>query len=396
MVIPSLCIESQVLEGRKNHLPFHSPARHTQASDYDGTAITTMHKPLRFHWSMSSAGEKLRGAKARAAQSGIPNLEAHVDFCRRAEECGIDSLLTAFGFHRPDPIVLAAALGMLTTKIKFMVAVRSGVLSPTAFVQQVNTVSALTNGRICLNVVAGHTPREQGFYGDFLSHDERYERTDEFLTICRGFWEGEGDVSFDGRHYRVENGRLNTPFLSNERTSPEIYLGGNSPQAEALAVKHAHCLWRLPDAPERLGPRIRPILDTGTEVGLLVSILARPSREQALSDAYAMIEALGAEPRKTHKDFEQRSDSVAFKSSFALAESTKSDWLTPTLWTGAVPFLGAIAIALVGSVDEVADAIVEYKGIGITQFLFMGWPDLEEMAFFSQAVLPLIRKKEAL
>jgi alkanesulfonate monooxygenase len=343
---------------------------------------------------MSSVGEKLRGATARAAQSGIPDFDAYVEFCRQAEECGIESLLTAFGFHRPDPIVMAAALGMMTTRIKFMVAVRSGIMSPTAFVQQVNSVSALTNGRICLNVVAGHTPREQAFYGDFLSHDERYDRTDEFLTVCRAFWQGDGDVNFTGEYYRIENGRLNTPFVAPDRTSPEIFLGGGSTQAEALAIKHADCWWRLPDSPERLGPRIRPILEAGTEVGLLISLLARPTREQALRDAYAMIESLGSAPRKTHKEFEQKSDSVAFKSSFALAEATESDWLTPTLWTGAVPLLGAVALALVGSADEVADAMIEYKQIGVSQFLLMGWPDLEEMTFFARAVLPRVRERE--
>src|SRR5437764_12565488 len=123
---------------------------------------------LRFHWSLSSAGEKFRGAQARSAQSATPKLQTLVEFCRHAEDCGIDSLLTAFGFHRPDPIVLAAAVGMATRKIKFMVAVRSGIFSPTAFVQQVNSVATLTNGRICLNVVAGHTPEEPRYYGHFL------------------------------------------------------------------------------------------------------------------------------------------------------------------------------------------------------------------------------------
>lgn len=350
---------------------------------------------LRFHWSMSSAGEKLRGAKARASQSGIPNLEAHIEFCRHAEQCGIESLLTAFGFHRPDPIALAAALGMHTTKIKFMVAVRSGIFSPTVFVQQVNTVSALTNGRICLNIVAGHTPHEQAYYGDFLSHDERYERTDEFLSICRAFWNRDDSVNFNGKYYRVEDGKLNTPFISDERPSPEIYLGGNSQQAEQLAVKHADCWWRLPDAPAKLRERILPVLETGTEVGLLVSIIARPTRAEALDAAYSMIESLGARPKQTHQEFARKSDSVAFKSTFALAESTESEWLTPALWAGTVPYLGAVSIALVGSAEEIASAIMEYKRIGISQFLFMGWPDIEEMTYFSRDVLPIIKKLEA-
>jgi len=343
---------------------------------------------------MSSVGEKLRGAQSRAAQSGTPDFEAHIAFCNRASECGMDSLLTAFGFHRPDPIVFATALGMLTEKIKFMIAVRSGILSPTVFVQQVNTVSALTKGRICINVVAGHTPVEQRYYGDFLEHDERYERTDEFLSVCQEFWKGKGEVNFDGKYYRVEKGRLNTPFVSEDRSSPEIFLGGNSLLAEKLAVKYADCLWRLPDTPERLRPRIQPIVQQGTEVGLLVSIIARPQREQAVQAAYSLIEGLGSKPKQTHKEFAQRSDSVAFKSTFELAEKGDSDWLPLNLWTGAVPYLGAPAIALVGSAQEVASAILEFKDMGISQFLLMGWPDLEEMTYFAQEVLPIIREKE--
>jgi alkanesulfonate monooxygenase len=346
--------------------------------------------PLRFHWSMSSVGEKWRGAKSRAAQSGIPDLEAHVDFCRRAEECGMDSVLTAFGFHRADPIVLASALGMLTTKIKFMIAVRSGICSPTLLVQQVNTLSALTNGRICLNVVGGHTPNEQRGYGDFLSHDDRYARTDEFLTVCRAFWEGDGPVNFKGNYYHIENGRLNTPFVAADRSAPEIFLGGSSPQAFGLAARHAHCLWTLPSRPKEMATRIKAVLESGTEVGILVSMIARPSRQEALSAAQSMLAEVGDRARKTHRDFSRVSDSVAFTSTLALAEQSSSDWLTDWLWTGAVPYLGAPAIALVGSYDEVTDGILEFTKAGVTQFLFLGWPDVPEMTAFNEEVRPRV------
>src|SRR4051812_21458076 len=98
-----------------------------------------MRRRLRFHWSLSSAGESGRGALPRSSQSGTPDMATLVAFCREAERCGIESLLTAFGFHRPDPVVLATALALATERVKFMVAVRSGITSPTAFVQQVNT-----------------------------------------------------------------------------------------------------------------------------------------------------------------------------------------------------------------------------------------------------------------
>lgn len=349
---------------------------------------------LRFHWSLSQVGDKFRRANATANMKGLFSLETQVEFCRAAEECGIDSLLMAFGFTRPDPMVLSAALGMETKKIKFMVACRPGVISPTAFVQQINTISALTNGRVHINIVSGHSPHELRYYGDSLEHDQRYERTDEFLSVCRAFWRRDGEVDFHGKYYEIQNGRLNTPFVSGERTAPEIFLGGNSELAEQLAIKHANCLWRFADSPENLRSRIPEITRHGIEVGLLVSILVRPTREAALHDAYAMIQALSAK-QQFGKEFAQKTDSVAYRSTLELSEKNKSDWLTPWLWTGAIPYLGSPAIALVGGPEDIASAIMEYKSVGITQFLFMGWPDLEEMTYFGREVVPLVRQKEA-
>jgi len=171
-------------------------------------------------------------------------------------------------------------------------------------------------------------------------------------------------------------------------------VGGASPKAVELAVKHASCFWTLPAGPDELFPRIRHVLDAGVEVGLLVSLIARHTRLEAVNAAQAMLEALGDSPKKAHKEFAQRSDSVAFGSTLAMAER-EAGWLTNTLWTGAVPYMGAPSIALVGSFEEIAAALWEYKQAGITQFLFMGWPDVEEMKLFSREVLPLVRARES-
>jgi alkanesulfonate monooxygenase len=349
---------------------------------------------LRFHWSLSQVGDKFRRSRATTEMSGLLSLDAQADFCRRAEEFEIDSVLMAFGFTRPDPSILSTALGTMTSKIKFMVACRTGIFSPTFFVQQINTISALTGGRVSINMVTGHSPHELHYYGDYLSHDERYARTDEFLTVCRALWGRGGPVSYEGRYYKVEDARVNTPFVSSERDAPEIYLGGNSQLAEELAVKHADCLWRFPDAPEKLRPRIAPLVARVTEVGLLVSLISRPTRDEALSAAASMLEAVGAKSKELHREFARKSDSEGFKKNFSLAESGESEWLTTYLWTGAIPYLGAPAIALVGSHEEVASAIMEYKEAGISQFLFMGWPDIDEMTFFGREILPLVRHRE--
>jgi alkanesulfonate monooxygenase len=321
----------------------------------------------------------------------LPDLEAQINFCRQAEECGIDSLLTDFGSAKPDSILLACALGLATEKIKFIVAYRSGLLSPTTFVQQLNTLSALIQGRFSLNIVAGYSPQEQRSYGDFLSHDERYARTEEFLAVCHAFWRGEGEVNFKGKYYEIENGRLNTPFVSAERRSPEIFIGGSSPPAQTLAVKHGSCWMRLAETPEKLESTVAPILETGTEVGLRLSIISRPTREEAVRAAYSLVEGLDEEEKKVEKDFVQRSDSVSINSTYNLADT---EWLTPNLWTGAVRSHGAPSIALVGAPEEVANALMEYGRIGISQFILAGWPKLDSMIFFGREILPLIRKRE--
>src|SRR5712672_1513487 len=99
---------------------------------------------LRFHWRLPQGGERpgaSRAHQASLAESGLPDLDAQIQFARAAEASGIDSLLTDFGWSKPDPILLAAAIGMATTRIRFIIAHRSGLTCPTAFVQQINTLS---------------------------------------------------------------------------------------------------------------------------------------------------------------------------------------------------------------------------------------------------------------
>jgi alkanesulfonate monooxygenase len=354
-------------------------------------------KALRFHWSLSQAGNPFRRSEPTEELSGQLPFAPQLELCQCADEHGIDSLLMAIGFTRPDPILLSMCLGLKTHRVKFMVACRPGLISPAAFVQQINTLSLLVDGRVHVNMVGGHTPRELQYYGDWLPRTERYARLDEFLTACRAFWDADGhEVNFAGRHYRIASGRLPTPFSTNGASRPEIYLGGNSDKSAELAIRHADCLWRFAEPPESLAPKIAPVIQAGKEVGLLVSLIARPTHDEAVQAACDLVGQFGEKARDAQRSFERHTDAAAFESTYALARESTTDWATATLWTGAVPFLGAPAIALVGSADEIASALLEYKAIGITQFLFTGWPDAEEMSFFGREVAPLVRARETL
>ena len=349
---------------------------------------------LRFHWRLPLAGEEPGAASAAppgVAARALPDLPSHLAFCRLAEENGIDSLLMACGFYMPDPVPLVAALGTATRQIRFMLAYRSGLIAPTGFVQQVNTLAALTGGRVSLNMVVGHSQEEQRSYGDFLSHDERYQRSDEFLTICRAFWRGGGPVDFAGKYYRIEGGRLGTPFVSAERRVPEIYLGGGSALAREIAARHADCWLRLGDAPEKLRDEVAALRGQGVEVGVRLSLIARPSRDEALAAAAALLAAGGE--GWVREVFVRGSDSESIHDAFARASDAAS-WPTPWLWTGAVASRGPSAVCLVGTPDEIADAILEYRRVGVSQLILSSWANHDAVTYFGHEILPRVRLRE--
>ncbi len=95
-------------------------------------------------------------------------------------------------------------------------------MQATIFVQQINTLSDLIEGRIALNIIASSSPAEQRGYGDFLEHDERYARAEEFMTICHCFWRTDGEFDFNGKYCRVERTKLHTPFFAPNRTAPRF------------------------------------------------------------------------------------------------------------------------------------------------------------------------------
>jgi alkanesulfonate monooxygenase len=353
---------------------------------------------LKFHWRLLQGGEmrslttRATGASQRA--TGLPDLEHQIEFCRQAETSGITGLLTDVGASKPDPILLAAALGLATQRIEFIVAYRSGLTLPTTFVQQLNTLSALVNGRVSLNIVAGHSPVEQRSYGDYLAHHERYARTEEFLAICHAFWKNDGPVNYHGKYYSIDQGKLNTPFLSPTRSFPELLIGGGSEEARDLAISQGTVWMRLADTPENLQSSVAPVLAAGKEVGLRMSIITRPTREDAVQAAHALLSGLdpAMRDRENEARFINKSDSVSISATYALAEK---EWLNSWLWMGAVRTHGAPAVSLVGSFEEVAQALIEYARIGVTQFILSGWPKLDEMILFGSEILPRVRRIEA-
>lgn len=347
--------------------------------------------PLRIHWcSPLDSGQQKASDKY---DTGRLDFAGIVDFAQEADELGIDSLLMGISYHMPDPLPMIGALVRETRNVKFILAYRPGLLHPTLFTQVVNTLSWMSNKRIALNLVAGISPDEQAYYGDYVAHDGRYARTCEFIEILRRFWAGETPLSHHGDFYQLDNAQLGLPFKDLER--PRLYLSGASGIAQQVAVSHSDCWLRYGDTPEGIAEAAREVLATGCSVGIRMHVLARETRDEALAEVEAMMENPDQQHREWVRQFVARCDSEAVKTSFRLAEGAHHDWLSPMLWSGAVAYRGGPALCVVGSYEEVAAYLLEYKKAGVSEFIFSGWPTRDEMRRFCQHVLPRLRELEA-
>jgi alkanesulfonate monooxygenase len=354
---------------------------------------------LRFHWMMPKGGEvgmKTAQETSRVATThahspaALPDREGWLRFARAAEEAGIESVLLSFSRYEPDTIFVACAMGQVTTKLGFIVAYRLGLMQPATFVQQINTLSGLINGRVSLNIVAGSSAVEQRGYGDYLDHDERYARAEEFLTVCHAFWAGNSDVSFSGKYCQIDKGKIFTPFLAPHRSEPEIYVSGHSEQAQHLALTQASCYLRLIDRPEKLAPIVARFREKGVEVCLRLCVICRPTMDEALAATQALMPP--EEIEKQERKILSSSDSQTLQEALRAADDV--GWMNRNLYAGLVPYYGSSAITLVGTPEDLARAFMEYKEIGVTQFIIAGWPKLDEMVIFGREVLPLVRELE--
>ena len=345
-----------------------------------------------------SAGAFHKGT--RGCSHRLPTLDYLKQVALAADSAGFLGTLIPTGTHCEDAWAVASAVSEHTTRLKSLVAFRPGFVLPAVAAQTVASLQRLTDNRLLLNVVTGGSSTEQQAYGDFLDHDERYARTDEFLSVVRGVWRGRG-FDFEGAHYRVKNGGLLQPLGH----VPTIYFGGASPAAERVAAKHADVYLTWGETPPMIQPRIASLRAQAAahgrtlRFGVRIHLISRDTEAEAWSEAQRLLEGIPAGAIEEAQRQFALSESVGQSRMVGLHHGRLSDArqleVYPNVWAGVGLVRGGAGTAIIGSHEQVAARIAEYEALGVDTFIFSAYPNLEEAVRIGEDLLPLLRSPTA-
>lgn len=312
-----------------------------------------------------------------------------------ADRLGYTGVLIPTGKSCEDPWLTAAALAAETQRLKFLVAVRPGLMLPSVAARMTSTLDRISNGRLLINVVAGGDPVELAGDGVFLSHDERYEATDEFLKVWRSLLKGD-KVHFEGKHISSQGGELIFPPV--QQPTPPVYFGGSSEAGQNVAAEHSDVYLTWGEPPEQVKEKIKSVREKAAEEGRTVKfgirlhVIVRETNEEAWAAANKLISYLDDEIIEQAQQRLSRHDSTGQNRMADLHKKGKEADLeiSPNLWAGIGLVRGGAGTALVGDAETVAARIREYQEIGIESFIFSGYPHLEESYRFAELVFPLL------
>jgi alkanesulfonate monooxygenase len=357
---------------------------------------------LRFHWFLPTNGDGRdivgggHGVATGAAGAIRPASIAYLgQIARSAEQLGFEAALTPTGAWCEDAWLVTAMLTEVTERLKFLVAFRPGLISPTLSAQMAATFQRHSRGRLLLNVVTGGEDTEQRAYGDFLDKAQRYARCAEFLDIVARLWRGE-TVTQEGDHLRVEGARL----TALPDPVPDLYFGGSSGPAGPVAARHTDVYLTWGEPPAAVDKKLRWMDGLAREAGrnlrygIRLHVISRDTADEAWRQASRLIEGVDeAMIRKVQENL-ARSESEGLRRMRELHGGSRDNLeVSPNLWAGVGLVRGGAGTALVGSHTEVADRIEEYARLGLSEFILSGYPHLEEAYWFGEGVLPILRAR---
>ncbi|MEG4572620.1 FMNH2-dependent alkanesulfonate monooxygenase [Microcoleus sp. N3A4] len=321
------------------------------------------------------------------------------------DHLGFTGALLPTGRSCEDAWVVASSLMAVTEKMRFLVAIRPGLMSPGVAARMAATFDRLSDGRLLINVVTGGDPVELAGDGVHLSHDARYELTDEFLTVWRGMLEGsnstnvrEQEVNFSGEYLQVKGGKVLFPPV--QTPYPPLWFGGSSPIAQQIAAKHIDVYLTWGEPPQQVAKKIEAVKKLAAEqgrtlrFGIRLHVIVRETEGEAWDDANRLIKYVDEDAIAAAQKAYARMDSEGQKRMTELHTGSREALeISPNLWAGIGLVRGGAGTALVGDPDTVVARMLEYSELGIETFIFSGYPHLEEAYRVAELLFPRLPLK---
>ncbi len=345
---------------------------------------------MQVFWFIPTTGDgRYLGDSRHARETNLSYLR---QIATALDELGFEAALLPTGNLCEDAWVVASSLMPATRRLKFLVAVRPTITSATLAARMTATFDRFSEGRLLINVVAGGDPAEAAADGVLISHDERYEMTDEFLTVWKQVLSGD-KTTYSGKYLRVQEAQVYFPAV--QKPHPPLYLGGSSDAAIDVAGKHVNFYLTWGEPPAQVAEKIARVRAAAAlqgrtvRFGIRLHVIVRETSAEAWAAASALIRHVDRDAVSRARERFHRMDSEGQRRQDALLEQPDLE-VSPNLWTGIGLLRRGAATALVGDAATVAQRMHEYAELGIETFILSGYPHLEEAYRVAELLFPLL------
>jgi alkanesulfonate monooxygenase len=340
-------------------------------------------------------------------------------FAQAHEQAGFDRVLIGYSATGPDGFAVAAHVLYATSALKVLIAHRPGFAAPTLVARKLATLDQLTGGgRVAIHHITGGDELDQKRDGDFADHDRRYARTAEFMTLLRRELAETAPFDYDGEFYQVRGAYSS---VRPPAGGIPLFFGGASAPAVRVGAEHAdvYMLWGEPVAQiaERIAEirvqaakhrrtvrfslSVRPIVASTEEAAWQRAEGIRAATERRVAEVGAaqvtaaqLAGRTGAAPRGRTPGFRE-SSSVG--SQRLQRQARDQDVHDERLWYGVTRLTGpgGNSTALVGTPQQVADALMAYRRAGVDTVLIRGFDPLDDVVEWGRELVPLLRQQAA-